>query len=66
MNPLPDQAATYAAERTTPPGGRVELQRALMAGALAALTSKATREQLLAECIGFGRTIGSPAERATT
>lgn len=64
MTPLPDQAATYAAERTTLAGGRVELQRAFMAGALAALTGKATREQMLAECIGFGRTIGTKTETA--
>lgn len=64
MTPLPDQAATYAAERTTLAGGRVELQRAFMAGALAALTSEATREQMLAECVQYGRAIGTKAERA--
>lgn len=42
----------------------VAVGRAYMAGALAALTSDRTRDQLLAECIAFGRSIGTPAERA--
>ena len=41
-------------------------RRAYMAGALAALTSNAPREQLLAECIQFGRVIGTLAEKSTT
>jgi hypothetical protein len=40
------------------------IRRAYMAGALAAITSKAPREQLLAECIQFGRAVGTAAERA--
>ena len=40
-------------------------RRAYMAGALAALTSTAPREQLLAECIQFGRVIGTLAEKST-
>ncbi len=61
---LPDQAAEYADDRSAVPADRVLMQRAYMAGALAALTSKAPREQLLAECIQFGRAIGTAAERA--
>lgn len=62
---LTDTAFTYAAENAEP-GSTAEarLRRAFMAGALAALTSKAPRDQLLAECIQFGRAIGTAAERA--
>lgn len=35
-----------------------------MAGALAALTSKAPRDQMLAECVQFGLAVGTAAERA--
>lgn len=44
-----------------------ERRRAYMAGALAALTllrSGVPREQLLAECVQFGRSIGTAAEQA--
>lgn len=56
----PDQAA---------PGSLADkaVRRAYMAGAMATLlllAKGATREQLLAECVGFGRTIGSKAEAA--
>jgi hypothetical protein len=47
----------------------VEHRRAFMAGALTAvelLRAGATREQLLAECVSFGRAIGTPAERVTS
>jgi hypothetical protein len=46
----------------------VERRRAYMAGALDALRlmqAGATRERLLAECVQFGRAIGTPAERAS-
>ena len=45
----------------------VERRRAYMAGALDALRlmqSGVPRDQLLTECIGFGRAIGTPAEAA--
>lgn len=63
---LTDTATQYAAELAHP-GSKAEvaIRRAFMAGALEALTSKATREQLLAECVQFGRAVGSKAERAT-
>ena len=43
---------------------RLIVARSFMAGALAALTSKAPRDQLLAECVQFGRAIGTAAEQA--
>lgn len=46
---------------------RMLLRRAYMAGALACLEAQrsgATREQLLAECVQFGRAIGTTAEQA--
>ncbi len=61
---LTEQSTAYAAERTPLAGGRVELQRAFMAGALAALTTKAPSEQLMAELVQFGRAIGTAAESA--
>lgn len=61
---LTEQAAEYADDRTAVATERTKLQRAYMAGALEALTSKALREHLLAECIQFGRAIGTAAERA--
>ena len=62
---LPEEAAAYSMDRATTPAQYTALQRAYMAGALAALTTKAPREQLLAECIQFGRVVGTPAEKAT-
>ena len=47
----------------------VEHRRAFMAGALTAvelIRAGVPREQLLSECIAFGRAIGSAAERATS
>lgn len=61
---LHEQAAEYADDRSAVNADRVLMQRAYMAGALAALTSKAPREQMLAECVQFGRAIGTAAERA--
>ena len=64
---LTQQADEFAqaAEGLQIPG--VAVRRAFMAGALAALTAHSySRDQLLAECIAFGRAIGTPAERATT
>jgi hypothetical protein len=65
MTPLAEQAALYAAERALPnTGERALLARAFMAGVLAAAMSPASRDQLKAECLQFGRAIGSAAERA--
>lgn len=64
MTMLHEQAAEYAADRAPECVESTTLQRAFMAGALAALTSKSPREQLLAECIQYGRAIGTQAERA--
>lgn len=64
MTTLPEQAALYAAERAPECGEHVVLQRAYMAGALAALTSKAPRDQMLAERVQFGLAVGTAAERA--
>ncbi len=61
---LTEEAQSYAMDRALTPAQLTALQRAYMAGALEALTSKAPREQLLAECIQFGRAIGTAAERA--
>jgi hypothetical protein len=63
---LTDQLTQYAADKAVPGSvADVAIRRAYMAGALAALTTKAPREQLLAECIQFGRVVGTPAERTT-
>ena len=64
MTTLADTLDQYAAEASTSTPRAVAIRRAYMAGALAALTSKAPREQLLAEVIQFGRAIGTPAEKA--
>jgi len=65
MTTLADQLTQYAADNAAP-GSIADqaVRRAFMAGALAALTSKAPREQLLAECVQFGRAVMTPAERA--
>lgn len=60
---LTEQAAAFAAWRRDAREA-ADIQRAFMAGALAALTSTTPRDQLLRECIDFGRVIGSKAERA--
>ena len=47
----------------------VEHRRAFMAGALTTLSlirAGVPRDQLLAECVQFGRAIGTPAESSTT
>lgn len=71
MTTLPEQAALYADDicrRAHHDGEQTALllQRAYMAGALAALTSKAQREQMLRECFDFGRAIGTAAEAVRT
>jgi len=69
MTTLADTLEQYEADQPPPTSTfipSVMRRRAYMAGALAALTSKAPREQLLAECIQFGRVIGTPAEKSAT
>lgn len=61
---ITEQAAAYADERSAVKKDRIALQRAFAAGALAAITSTQTREQMLAELVQFGRTIGSAVEIA--
>lgn len=60
---LTESAAEFTA-CAADPDDRAILARAFMAGALAALTSRASREQLLAELVQYGRAIGTAAERA--
>lgn len=51
--------------RATP---AIQARRDYMAGALDCLVLQsrgATREQLLAECVQFGKAVGTPAERAS-
>lgn len=63
---LADQLEAYAADNAAPGSvADAAVRRAFMAGALAALTTKAPREQLLAECVAFGRVVGTAAERAS-
>lgn len=63
--PLTEQAAAYAVEKAAPGSvADVAIQRAFMAGALAALTTKAPYQSMLAECVQYGRTIGTKAEAA--
>lgn len=65
MTTLADQATAYAMDRAVPGSvADTAIRRAFMAGAMDALTSKQPREALLAECIQFGRAIGTAAERA--
>jgi hypothetical protein len=61
---LADTLTDYAANKAAP-GSVVDIaiRRAYMAGALDALTSRQPRETLLAECVQFGRAIGSSAEQ---
>jgi len=61
---LTEEATSYAMDRATTPAQLAALRRAYMAGALEALTSKAPREQMLAEVIQYGRSIGTAAESA--
>ena len=62
MTTLTDSADDFTACATDADDHAI-LRRAFMAGALAALTSQATREQMLAEVVQYGRTIGTAAER---
>ncbi len=58
------QADAQIDPRATP---AIQAKRDFMAGALQCLLLQqrgATRDQLMAECMGFARTIGTPAERA--
>ena len=58
-------AAQVANSRPIPPEQRIQAKRTYMAGAmdvLLMLEAGADRKALLAECIGFGRAIGTPAE----
>jgi hypothetical protein len=62
---LADHLDEYAPSQAAPASvADRAIRRAFMAGALAALTNDQPRETLLAECIQFGRAIGTPAERA--
>ena len=61
MTPLVEKAEEYA-EPLAEDLHRV-VRRAFMAGALAALTTKAPRETLLSECVQFGRAVGSDRGR---
>lgn len=65
MSTLTEQADLYAAEKAAP-GSVADLavRRAFMAGALAALTTKAPYQTMLAECVQYGRTIGTKVEAA--
>lgn len=62
--PLPDQAAEYAADIAAATHGHhrldVPLQRAFMAGALAALTSKAPREPTPTTAESYARALPVP------
>lgn len=66
--PLTEQAAEYAADAAAAARGITPLEtllvRAYMAGACAAATSPEPRNALLAECVAFGKTIGTAAEMA--
>lgn len=66
--PLTEQAAEYAADAAAAARGITPLEtllvRAYMAGACAAASSRETRADMLAECVAFGKTIGTAAEVA--
>ncbi len=65
--PLTEQAAEYAADAAAARGItplETLLVRAFMAGACAAATSPEPRNALLAECVAFGKVIGTAAEVA--
>lgn len=66
MNTLADQLDAYAADNAAPGSvADAAIRRAYYAGALAALTTRAPREHLLAEVIAFGRVVGTVVERAS-
>lgn len=66
--PLHESALEYAADVAASARGITPLEpmlvRAFMAGACAAASSRETRADLLAECVAFGKTIGTAAEVA--
>jgi len=69
MNSLDEAFRDFSDDRGLTPDELVREKRSFMAGALACLTlatrRMATPEALRAELIGFGRTVGTPLERAT-
>jgi hypothetical protein len=67
MTTLQHSLAAYEAEQLAQDVAqrqRIQIRRAYMAGALDALISRQPRETLLAECVQFGRAIGTAAEGA--
>ena len=44
---------------------QIVARRAFYAGALAAAMGDSTKDEVIAECVQFGRSIGTPAERAS-
>lgn len=68
MTPLHESALDYATDAAAAARGITPLEtllvRAFMAGACAAATSPEPRNALLAECVAFGKTIGTAAEVA--
>lgn len=68
MTTLADALNEYAPDHAAPGSvADVAIRRAFMAGALETLSllkAGATREQLLAECVQFGRAVGTAAEKA--
>ena len=70
MTSLADKAAEYARDIAAGAHGHQRLElvltRAFMAGAMAAAaTHHMTRDEILAECVAFGRVVGTLAERAS-
>lgn len=66
MTFLTDQATEYTLDRALSQRECQAMKRAFMAGALSALTSKTPRDDLLAECVAFGRSIGTSHEGSAT
>lgn len=63
---LADQADKIAAAAEVLALPPVAIRSAFMAGALAVVTSnRPPHDELLAECLAYVRSIGTPAERAT-
>lgn len=62
---LTEALEAYAMDNWPGAASAAAMRRAYMAGALAALTSKAPRDALLAEIVRFGLSVGTAAERAT-
>ncbi len=69
MTPITGSLAAFEADQNaTTEGHRVTLRRAYMAGALEALARVQRGEKpgdLLAQCVQYGRTVGTAVERAT-